>query len=47
METWQRIEERLKQIEKRIKEIRQDLGEMQPKKWDDDEVDYGGYYFDE
>jgi hypothetical protein len=46
MQTWQRIEERLKQIEKKIKEIRQDLGEMQPKKWDD-EMDCGGYYFDE
>jgi len=47
METWERIEERLKIIEKRIEEIRQDLKEMEPKDWDGDESDYGYYYYGE
>ena len=44
METWERIEERLKFIEKRIEEIRRDLEEMKPKEWDEEENDYGYYY---
>jgi|TARA_B100000035_G_scaffold80316_1_gene67303 septation ring formation regulator EzrA len=44
METWERIEERLKFIEKRIEEIRKDLEEMKPKEWDEEENDYGYYY---
>jgi hypothetical protein len=44
METWERIEGRLKFIEKRIKEIRNDLEEMKPNEWDEEENDYGNYY---
>ena len=43
METWEKIEERLKFIEKRIEEIREDLKEMEPQKWEEG-TEYEYYY---
>ena len=43
METWEKIEERLKYIEKRIDEIRGDLKEMQPQEWETAQ-EYEYYY---